>query len=75
MLQTVRKALEKGTGKVILLMLALLPLSSGNDGSPQELYNGRQYSKALDQLEQMEKEGVPDGANADIILYNIGRSS
>ena len=72
MLQTVRKALEKGTGKVILLMLALLPLSSGNDGSPQELYNGRQYSKALDQLEQMAKEGVPDGANADIILYNIG---
>ncbi len=72
MLHAVRKALQKSAKSLCLVLLALLTYANANDGSPQELYAARQYSKALDIL-QKERIKLGNGApSSDIILYDIG---
>ncbi len=72
MLRAVRKALAKTVGILMLLALALGSLGFSNDTSPEDLYRGRQYSKALEQLERMQKENGTSAADADILSYDIG---
>ena len=72
MLQAVRKALMRATGVLCLALLTLLPFSTANDSSPQELYAARQYSKALDKLQQLQKKLGDDAPDADILFYDMG---
>ena len=68
MLRSVRKALTTLAGKAMLLALMLLPLAGAAD-SAEQLYNGRQYTKALETLNQ-QANSFPVGNPAH--LYNIG---
>ncbi len=72
MLQSVRKALAHVAKVAGVLLLALLPLSNADDGSVQELYRGRQYSKALDSLQKLQRESGTNDSRADVIAYDIG---
>lgn len=67
MLRSVRKALASLAGKALLIALMLLPLVSAAEGTAEQQYNSRQYTKALDIL-QSEATDRPNPIN----LYNIG---
>lgn len=73
MLQSVRRALAHLAKVAGVLLLALLPLSYAS-GAPsvQELYRGRQYSKALESLRKLQQEVGPNDERADVIAYDIG---
>ena len=72
MLRSVRKALARAAGKATLLLLALLPLTHATDDPAGEAYRSRQYTKALEQLQQTCKKEGPHSPRADLLHYNIG---
>lgn len=69
MLRSVRKVLSALAGKAMLLALLLLPLAGAAESSPEQLYNGRQYTKALETLTHRARSFPVDDP---VVLYNIG---
>lgn len=73
MLKSVRKALAGLAGKAMLLALLLLPVLHAAS-TAEELYNSRQYTKALEKLEKSElplNAAVP--YNKGNIYYRLGK--
>ncbi len=72
MLQAVRKALQKSLSCLCFALFALLTFASANDGSPQELYAARQYSKALDILHKEQLKLGEDAPGSALLFYDMG---
>ncbi len=70
MLKTVRKALSRVASLLLLLTLGLAYQANAEDAA-MKAYSAGQYSKALELLQQEEKDGHADRDSGER-LYNIG---